>query len=441
MNAVDQCSNQNTKVYQVRFDDLDPVVTVAITNKDDLEADKPRTKAKLVPVDLAITVSDNCDEYPETTITVYSDEKGLGKFEAFEAFLERQYSDNTQTGVLEGWGLLVSNYRAHDKECLQSFACEEADGRFFVVQVCATDLAGQESCAEDFVGVPPKGYLLAQRKGRTSLVRDDGLYVIAQDTAKWDDERTGLASCQAQNLGLDTLVDPELTEDVYCGAYAVSGPRLFTDNVDTAQECGDACAAYLGNDGCGTYTFTPSTGVCNLYGPPGMQATPSTPNPDTQLFVAASITASIDGTPTTFPTTYQNCPFVHTCNEPTGAVSTTTPDQCSPALQVYGCGTNDYVPCDVAPVPATPNNVTTGSDAVQECAEECVGAYGFALEVLDADFTACRCYPYFSQVVKNSGDNLPLYVLGYPRTPAEVGNEGSCSGGTPGVPTPGPCDP
>jgi hypothetical protein len=186
VNAVDKCQNTNTKVYQVRYDDQEPTVTVGILNpgvmklgklssfalqdckqhyftpfisyfflfqyNPPLLADKT-AKSKMVELNLDIDVSDNCDLYPEVSITVYSDEKALGKTAPYDAVLKRLYSDESEDGRLAGWGLSVSTYRTTTKNCATDFACDDADGRFFVVRVCAKDQAGWENCAEDSVGV------------------------------------------------------------------------------------------------------------------------------------------------------------------------------------------------------------------------------------------------------------------------------------------------
>ena len=112
----------------------------------------------MADLNLRIAVEDLCDAHPEVSITVYSDEKALGKTAVYDAVLNRLYSDESSTGVLTGWGLALTTFRASQKNCDNDFACADhgADGRFFVVRVCAKDEAGWETCDEDSVGVPPK---------------------------------------------------------------------------------------------------------------------------------------------------------------------------------------------------------------------------------------------------------------------------------------------
>lgn len=107
---------------------------------------------------MRIQVEDLCDAHPEVSITVYSDEKALGKTAAYDAILNRLYSDDTSSGKLTGWGLALSTFRTSKKNCDNDFACADhgADGRFFFVRVCAKDEAGWETCDEDSVGVPSK---------------------------------------------------------------------------------------------------------------------------------------------------------------------------------------------------------------------------------------------------------------------------------------------
>lgn len=140
---------------------------------------KPKTKYEDVP--LNIRVNDNCDDHPEVTVTVYSDEEGLTEHKEDAAILYRKYTPNTgSAALLDGWGVNLFRYK-YAQKCGVDFACEEADGRFFTVVVCAKDAAGWTTCAQDSVGVPLKPIT-----AKHFTPEDQGnLFVVAEDTAFW----------------------------------------------------------------------------------------------------------------------------------------------------------------------------------------------------------------------------------------------------------------
>ena len=139
--STDACGNTNALgPYFVRFDNSTPVVTVNIPN---FTVDK--YKFKWEKLDVGVTITDNCDNNPLTSITVYSDELGLTKETQPGAVLTRNYANaGTVNATLNGWDVTLWRYKQAVKSCdLTDFSCMAANGRFYVVRVCAEDAAGE----------------------------------------------------------------------------------------------------------------------------------------------------------------------------------------------------------------------------------------------------------------------------------------------------------
>ena len=174
------CDNVNTasRNFLVRLDEVDPVVTVNLGQF----AFKPLPKEKVEQVPLTVTVADVCDPSPEVTITVFSDEVGLSEKETdIDAILARKY---TATGLSDGWDLWLDRKRYAVKQCEHDLACQVADGRFYIVRVCAKDQAGRLTCREASVGVPLKPSL----DKTIDPVSQGKLFVVAEDTVWWREE-------------------------------------------------------------------------------------------------------------------------------------------------------------------------------------------------------------------------------------------------------------
>ena len=126
---------------------------------------------------------------------MYSDEIGVVKDLDKAAVLAKSYNSDA---MLNGWDLSLYRFRPAQQKCGKDFVCEgdDADGRYYVVEVCALDAAGLWACDWDEVGVPTKanGYNnKASSHGKTNNQPAahipgeyyDGLYVVAQDTGYW----------------------------------------------------------------------------------------------------------------------------------------------------------------------------------------------------------------------------------------------------------------
>ena len=124
--------NTASKSFLVRYDERAPVVTVNLGEF----AYKPLPKEKLEQVPLTVTVRDNCDNNPEVTITVFSDEEGLNADKRPAALLARRYNPtgNNAAGVNNGWDLWLDRKRYAQKLCEKDFACQVPDGRFYTVR-------------------------------------------------------------------------------------------------------------------------------------------------------------------------------------------------------------------------------------------------------------------------------------------------------------------
>jgi hypothetical protein len=152
--------------------------------------------------------SPHSDQKPYVTVTVYSDEIGVVKDLDKAAVLAKSYNSDA---MLNGWDLSLYRFRSAQQKCGKDFVCEgtDADGRYYVVEVCALDAAGLWACDWDEVGVPTKDGNKASSHGKSTKHGTahtpgeyyDDLYVVAQDTGYWNATQNNLPFYQG-NEGL-----------------------------------------------------------------------------------------------------------------------------------------------------------------------------------------------------------------------------------------------
>jgi hypothetical protein len=228
---------------------------------------EPKTQKKYEDVGLAVNVDDNCDDNPEVTITVYSDEIGIVEHKENAAILYRKY---TNAGLLNGWGVWLYRYKTATKTCGAAFECTEADGRFYTVRVCAKDEAGWTTCAEDTTGVPLKPIVLKKLNPE-----DQGkLYIVAQDTGFWNMAQDQFPY-RPDKVGLDA-VSTNLPPTLCFTGYTIFAAALGTTTQEQSPEdCALRCQQYGGNPGCTHFGYyfdnqdygspVSSNGDCTLY--------------------------------------------------------------------------------------------------------------------------------------------------------------------------------
>ena len=159
-----------------------------------------KTKWETVP--LTVTVSDNCDPNSLTSIEVFSDETPLTPKGEYSAVLGRSYANTNKATPLDGWVLTLRRKAANKAaEVNNHVATPGADGRFYTVRVCATDLAGNIGCDEKAISVP---HLHAGLKSKIVPVPVDNgkLYKVASDLVYWGQAQNDLPF-RLKNTGLN----------------------------------------------------------------------------------------------------------------------------------------------------------------------------------------------------------------------------------------------
>lgn len=152
-------------------------------------------------VDLTVSVSDDCDLNPITSIEVFSDEAPLLEKYEPSAVLGREYSALTTGAEITGWRLTLSRkYAASVHSINKDFTTPGLDGRAYTVRVCAKDLAGNIACDEKYVLVPAKSGTPA--KPVPAPFNNGKLYKVASDLVAWDTYQTDIPF-SLQNTGLD----------------------------------------------------------------------------------------------------------------------------------------------------------------------------------------------------------------------------------------------
>ena len=220
---------------------------------------EPKEKTKYEDVPLTVTIDDNCDDHPEVTITVYSDEAALTSHKDQSAILYRKYTPDTGNGALvDGWGVDLYRFNYAQKACGVDFACEDVNGRFYIVKVCAKDAAGWVTCDEDSVGVPIKP---ATAKHFTPD-NEGKLFIVAEDTVFW---KTAVDQFpfRAENTDLNV---PAEDQGRLCFSDRVGFNEFDTFSpVASRFECARLCRENSGEGSCDAYAYQLDNGECRLY--------------------------------------------------------------------------------------------------------------------------------------------------------------------------------
>jgi hypothetical protein len=122
--------NTATKSFLVRYDETPPTVELTLGEF----AYKALPKEKLEQVPLTVRVDDTCDDHPEVSITVYSDEQALIPEKTPAALLARTYTNTEATGVNVGWNLWLDRKNYAVKFCEKDAACQVPSGRYYLVR-------------------------------------------------------------------------------------------------------------------------------------------------------------------------------------------------------------------------------------------------------------------------------------------------------------------
>lgn len=176
--ATDKCGNVGVDTIMFLYDDFRPTVSVEVA-KTSLFAAKPKVKQNVVNVGLSVAATDDCTLNPNVTVRVYSDElydKDVDEWIAKTVQLSRIESS---PGVITGWKLLVTD-EAFEVCNKGPYYCggtthQKGDGRYYTIQVCATDEAGNRACDEATVSVDIKDHK------DTAPVNGGKLYLLAED--------------------------------------------------------------------------------------------------------------------------------------------------------------------------------------------------------------------------------------------------------------------
>ena len=150
---------------------------------------------------LTVSVSDTCDPNALTSIEVFSDEAFLTAKNEESAVLGRTYDNTDAVTPLSGWILTLRRKSAMKPADVDTHvATPDADGRFYTVRVCATDLAGNIGCDEAAIAVPSMHTRAAKA---VSVPIDNGkLYKVASDLVYWGQAQNDIPF-RLKNTGLN----------------------------------------------------------------------------------------------------------------------------------------------------------------------------------------------------------------------------------------------